>query len=510
MGIREAWNELLGRPAKVNGQEVSESFDGTAGGFDVSSLGIKGVKDLSVEKLYRTQPHLRTVVQFIARNVAHLDLHAYERVSETDRQRVREGAVADILAIPNPSMTRYELIENLVSEVLLYDFALWFVGTSPVDGKQFVQPIPTSWIKKRIGGGIFEPTAYLIKRPGKDSVEVRIEAEDCIVFHGYNPGNPRNGSSAVDALKAILEEQINAVDFRNERWKNGGRASSVVSRPVNAPQLDPKARSRRNRAYEAMFRRGGSNAGGTIFLEDGETITQLGFTSREDQWKEVAQLSLQTVASVFHVNPTMVGINEAANYSNVKEFRKMLYGETLGPILTMIETRLNQKLVPRLTDANIYLEFNVMKKLQGDFEEQASVMGSAVGRPWMTAAEARARFNLPSLGGDSEQLAFPLNLTLAGESDTVIEDGEKAIATIRSFAGRQQRSLKPRLGAKENIDWARWSLELTEDLLASGLGGKRAVAIANAASNGIQREVEGSGEYPDTEALEAIIQRATS
>ena len=52
------------------------------------------------------------------------------------------------------------------------------------------------------------------------------------------------------------------------------------------------------------------------------------------------------MANAFHVNPTMVGILDNANYSNVREFRKMLYGDTLGPLIAEIESTLNAFLIP--------------------------------------------------------------------------------------------------------------------------------------------------------------------
>ena len=99
----------------------------------------------------------------------------------------------------------------------------------------------------------------------------------------------------------------------------------------------------------------------------------------------------------------MVGILDNANFSNTKEFRKMLYSETLGPTMRMIEDRINTFLAPKVgtPEAN-YIEFDIRSKLSGDFEEQASVMSTSVGAPWITPNEARASQNLPRLEGGDE------------------------------------------------------------------------------------------------------------
>ena len=63
----------------------------------------------------------------------------------------------------------------------------------------------------------------------------------------------------------------------------------------------------------------------TPILEEGMTLQRIDFSASEQQFVEAAKLSLVTVAAAFHVNPTMIGQNDGANYSNVREFRRMLF-----------------------------------------------------------------------------------------------------------------------------------------------------------------------------------------
>src|SRR5690606_4842809 len=172
----------------------------------------------------------------------------------------------------------------------------------------------------------------------------------------------------------------------------------------------------------SKFTGNGPGAGGTPLLEDGMTVQRIDFNAQEQQFVEAAKLSMVTVASAYHINPTMVGQNEGANYSNVREFRKMLYGETLGPLLAQLEARVNAYLLPMLgmDPQRYYAEFNIEEKLQGNFEEQAAALQTAVGGPWMTRAEARSLRNLPTIDG-ADELIVPMNVTeggLASPNDT--------------------------------------------------------------------------------------------
>ena len=147
-------------------------------------------------------------------------------------------------------------------------------------------------------------------------------------------------------------------------------------------------------------------------------MKRIDFSASEQQWVEGAKLAFATVASAYHVNPTMVGLLDDANFSNVREFRRMLYGDTLGPEMASIEATVNTFALAALgMDRDVmYAEFNISEKLQGSFEEQTQALQSAVGRPWMTADEARARLNLSALGGDAAQLVTPLNVLVGGQA----------------------------------------------------------------------------------------------
>src|SRR5690606_15600615 len=219
--------------------------------------------------------------------------------------------------------------------------------------------------------------------------------------------------SRVDALKSTLKEQIAAAGFREQLWARGGRAGSYIARPqaeAGGSDWSPEARARFIREWASHWSGDGPSAGGTPLLEDGMELKSTRFSAREEEWLEAAKLSLATVAQVYHVNPTMVGQTDDANYSNVREFRKMLYGDTLGPTIAMVEDRLNTFFMDMLGEKKgRYVEFNVQEKLQGSFEEQTTALMSAVGGPWMTRAEARAMQNLPEIEG-ADELIVPMNV----------------------------------------------------------------------------------------------------
>ena len=444
--------------------------------------------DLTPAQMWETQPHLRTVVSFLARNIAQLGLHSFRRVGE-DRERDRTSPFAATMRRPNADQTAYDLIYSLVGDLSLYDRAYWVVvpDAEAPSGWMF-RRLPPSWVSP-IARDVFGAKAYRVVSSQGSTVDV--SADQVIAFTGYHPSSPRKGSPTVEALKGTLEEQIEASKYRRQVWKRGGRVSAVIERPVGAPKWSPEAMGQFREDWYSKYTGAGPKAGGTPILEDGMTLKRIDFNAQEQQFVEAAKLSFATVASAFHVNPTMVGILDNANYSNVREFRRMLYGDTLGPLIAQIEDRINTFLLPLLgmDAASYYAEFNIAEKLQGSFEEQAQVMQTLVGAPLMSRNEGRAKFNLPAIdGGDG--LVTPLNV-LIGSQASPTDSGsqnldpkslsksaspaikapvtdpqrDKVAEVLTAFFERQGKSVMSALGAgRDWWDGARWDAELADDL----------------------------------------------
>lgn len=385
------------------------------------------VRSVSVEQLWRTQPHLRTVVGFVARNIAQLGLEIFERDDDDGRNRLRAGPLHDLLRQPNNDQTQFELIESTVASRMLYDETYWYVGRDlSAPSGWFIRHIPTRWVVGTLGDSPFAPSGYKVTPQGQFGQTVDIPAADVIVFKGWNPVDVQRGSSPVEALKAVLAEQLSAQTYRNQMWEKGGRVGNWIFRPPpgqgagTAPPWSKEARDTWIEDYRENYSGdGGGNAGGTPLFEDGMELRTNRFSAKDEQFVEATKLSLATVAQVYFVNPTMVGLLDHANYSNVREFRKALYGDNLGPEIERLQQRVNAALVPRLADATTtYVEFDLQKKLAGSFEEQSAVMQAAIGGPWMTINEGRARLNMPSIDGGDE-LIRPLNVTQNGDQQPI-------------------------------------------------------------------------------------------
>ena len=470
-------------------------------GQEISPWGIPGVprgitlnsgRSISYGDMYRQQPAVRTVVDFLARNIASLTLKTYRRVSATDRQRI----LPDDAPLPamlewnaNPTTTAYRMLHALISDRAIFDVAYLIKVKS--DGQTAALrriPVPRC---QPSGGDWFEADSFRITG-SKGYMDV--PRSQMVVFPGYHPDDTRLGVSPIETLRQVLAGDASAADYLNQLWLRGARAASVLERPLEAPEWSGPARERFLadwRSYEGD----GGNAGGTPLLEDGMSLKAAGVTPKEAQRVEGRKLTREEVASAYHIPPPLIGILDHATFSNIAEQHVQLYVDTLGPWCDGTTAEFASQLVPDFypRSARVYVEFDISTKLRGDFEQQAQQLQAAVGGPYMSRNEARGRLNLPSVEGGDE-LITPLNVTQGGQASP--QDSApppkrrrmKAAAPAKSVQAhvdvlsalfrRQAAAVTKRLNEKSRTkaptlddvwDRARWDRELAADLLRVGL-----------------------------------------
>ncbi|MGK5737267.1 phage portal protein [Micromonospora sp. URMC 103] len=364
--------------------------------------------------IYRTQPAVRTVVSFLARNVAQLGLHTFRRMADNDRRRLTDHPVARLLAEPNPRTSTYRLINALVSDKAIYDDAYWVKlrGEPDEDGEPgppiALRRVPP-WRMEVLGPDWTDATGY---RLHGTNGHLDLTPDQVVHFRGYNPDDGRRGCSPIEALRQVLAEEFAAARWREQMWSNGARVSGYLKRPLEAPEWSPNARERFRAGWQSQYSGDGPQSGGTPILEDGMDFVRAGINPQEAQYVESRKLTREEVAAEYHIAPPLVGILDHATFSNIREQHKQLYQDTLGPLCAEIEQDIGLQLIPDLPNSRrVYVEFNIAEKLQGSFDEQAQQLQMAVGGPYMTRNEARGMSNLPRIDGGDE-LIVPLNVSI--------------------------------------------------------------------------------------------------
>lgn len=362
--------------------------------------------------LYAAQPSVRKVTDFIARNIAGIPWKVYRRVDDTDRQRVTDHPLAQLLAKPGTSATAFRLWHSLIMDLLMCDrWCAQILPSADTDSGWELRRIPAARMRLS-GDGWGNVTEVVIQT--LDGQRATVGPKGYLFDFGYAPSGQVNGISPMVTLQNILAESSEAVEYRRQVWRNGARVPVVIQRPADAPQWSDTAKGRFSQAFSRFIGRGGG-AGGTPILEDGMTLNTVNaFSPRDTADIEGRQLTDAEVASAYHIAPELVGAREGT-YSNVDAYRQMLYTQALGPTVTSFEQVLNLLLLPIVApgESDLYIEADIASKLRGSFLEQAAVLQSAVGAPYMLRSEARAVQNLPFVEG-TDDLVTPLNVLVGG------------------------------------------------------------------------------------------------
>lgn len=489
--------------------------------------------------IWRAQPAVRTVVGYLARNIAQLGIHVFDRVGDTDRMRLTDHPLARLIQRPLPpefKVTRYKLISDLMHDVGIYDQSLWIkMKTAGRQPNGLVRVPPYRVYPK--GDNWMRPE-YFEVRGNRGKKE--FQPEEVVFIRGYNPDDNREGVPPIESLRVILAEDAEGAKYREQMWQSGSRISGYIQRPVEAPRWNPGARGRFREEWDAQFRGPEAAQTYTPILEDGMTFVEAGVTPKDAQYVEARKLTREEVASAYYIPPSMVGAADAT-FASLREQHQMLYQDALGPWLESISQDIELQLLPDFESypTTVYVEFNINDKMKGSFEDQASSMSTLVGRPVMTANEGRARLNLPQLD-EGDGLVVPLNVMIGGqpnpqnplEEPNATEpnpaaiappatevDGEpqaasrglrvKALvsqdatdsleATLAKYFARQEQVIVSKLngksgspnGAKAGPAWwnaDRWNSELSSDLF---------VPLLSMATEAGRKALEDIGEDPD-------------
>jgi phage portal protein, HK97 family len=489
--ITEAIINRLPRTAGTFQGRHVDIFVNNAEGTDGSNPA-----NATLAALYRYQPYVRAAVDWYARHVAQMAIHTFVRDGE-HRERNTDNLAHELLSgQPNPWMTGFELIYDLVANLTLYNRAHWFFLPGN-DGTPEIHPFPTAWVTP-VWDTWESISHYKVQPPGKSSA-VEIPAARCVTFTGWSP-TPGNSWSVIDTLRMVLEENYHSHRYRIQLWRRSGRAGTYISRPTSAPEWDNNARRRFYAMFEDFTGDHGARAGSTPLLEDGMEIKSTTFKSADEQWAESITLSLHTVAQVFQIPAGLLGATDGLSYSSMREMNRAIFSNTLGPLVRSIEDRLNTFVLPQLgiDRKKYFVEFNVQEMLRGSIEDQANIFSTSTGGPWMTRNEARRINNLPPVPGGDE-LITPLNVIVGGQTSP--QDGGSA---YQGGGGKAAELIRDNLERAERIHQARGKTPISrlEKELADDLKKHSAAPDPAGTARNIYQQVEARGAPPYTDIQE--------
>jgi HK97 family phage portal protein len=328
-------------------------------------------------------------VQAISETTASLPLILFKRNGD-DRERASDHPLYRVLHdMANPEQTALEFREYMQACVLLRGNAYARIVRGNDGQVRELWPLhPDSVRVQRISSGLVYDYA-------KDGVMVRLLAYEVLHLRHRLGDDGVLGISPIQAARSVVELAQAENEHGRNTFTNGAKLLGVLKFPGKL-----KEEQRRNIAtsWTSQYA-GGTNSGRTAILEEGVDFQPLSMTLEDAEWIAARQFSVEEVARLFRVPPTVIGDLRNGNYSNSVEMARQFVTQTLRRHLVAWEQAIAAKC---LTDAGrriYFAEHQVEGLLRGDSANRAAFYSSGIADGWMLKSEARKLENLPAIKG---------------------------------------------------------------------------------------------------------------
>lgn len=328
-------------------------------------------------------------VSAISETIASLPLILYKRTSDDGRERAPDHPLYRVLHDqPNALQTALEFREMMQAMVLLRGNAhaeiIWgndgqVIGLIPLMNDR------VATLQLDNGRLAYDVTDT------KGKIRRLLQHE---VFHlRHRSDNGLVGVAPITASRETVQLGLAERDHGNSTFTNGTRLSGILKFPqkLNADQRNSIADS------WASQHAGGANAGKTAILEEGVDFSTVSMSMEDAQWLEARQFSVEELARLFRVPPTIIGDLRHGNYSNSVEMNRVFVVHTLRRHMTMWEQAISSSLLTPSSRQVYFAEHNVEGLLRGDSSNRADFYSKGIADGWLLIDEVRKYENLPKL-----------------------------------------------------------------------------------------------------------------
>ena len=334
-------------------------------------------------------------VQALAESTACLPFHVYQRGPDGIRARADDHPLARVLRQPNDQQSGMALRESMTADVLLHGNAYARKEYSGAGELVALHPLITrNVVVLRLPSGRF---AY-------DYTDIFGNVSrylDDEIFHladrteaGWHMGRSRIAIARDQLGLALAQREHGAATFRNGSFPTGV-LEAPADRVLQQDQVD-RLRIDWNERYS-----GQRNAGKTPLLQWGIKYNPVTVPLEDMQWIAAQKMTVEEVARIFRVPPTLIQDLSHGTYTNVTELGSQFVRYSLQRWLSMWEAEVSRQLLGPIARARYHAEHSVDGLLRGNPEARAAYYASAINAGWMTRDEVRRLENLAPLGNQA-------------------------------------------------------------------------------------------------------------
>ena len=406
-------------------------------------------------RAFRTLPWIFAGATALAIASTKAELKVYRETKtakgEVSQEQVEGEAINDLIEMPNAQLSYRELIQVSVINLWLLGNQYWnLVGTqekAPISKTN--PPVEIWWVKpeqinpKVDNLGVLKSYEFT----GASGQTKQLDPSEIIHFRLPNPGSYFLGMGVMEPLSRTSALELNAMTYMDRFMQNDGTPPFIFEHPG-----DPSKEQRKEfyRDWDERHR-GPKRAGKAGMVWGGMKYVRTGDTVKDIQYPELRKMNREEMLADLGVPPSVVGLLEYANYSNMEVQQKKFWEDAAMPILGIFADKLTLRLAPYF-DERYWCEydFSGIKVLQEDEERKARVNRIRLGCGTVTPNDLRKEANQgPYPGGD--QYYVDMSLVPVGGDQAAA----KTAADAAAAAGKQAK--QPAEGEVDKPKASFWS-----------------------------------------------------
>lgn len=389
------------------------------GGGKTSSAGI--------EIDWRSVMGIPTVYNAVSKISGHMAIMPLECKETRDNEVnvFHSDAGARVWARPHEYITKFSMVEKLMSDALLYGNARAYIERNNQGQPIGLVPLQASDCTTVVHEGerwhyVSINDASLLPQEARDRKEsYKIPDRDVFYIMGISH-NGLWGESMLDLLRDQFGLSIAGAEATGSMFRNAGRPGLLLEAPRGAFRTAKEAQAfldEFNTAHEGV-----SKSGKTGMIREGMTAKVLPSDGNGSSYKDGRLFQRESMAIAFLLE-TILGDNTGASYKSVTERQSAYITNCLGRWISKFEHEANTKLLSQRQKNTWNFEYcldaNVLHKSNTEF--LANYTANLRQQGVMSMNEARKVHGLNPVEGGDDDFGPTSSLTPVPEQEENIE-----------------------------------------------------------------------------------------
>lgn len=307
-------------------------------------------------------------------------LKVYQQIGK-DQVEILGKPINKVLMRPNDFISYRELLQISVINLAIPGNHYWnLTGTQDRKYPKVVidksnPPVEIWWMKPEQVEIKPDPEKFIKYyefRSSNTEEPVKLHPSEVIHFKLPNPDSYFRGMGAMQPAKNTAILEFNAISYNKNFFKNDAMPPWIFDFP-DAPGGDQWETWKRqwNERHK-----GSGKTGKFGYIYGGTKIQELGKLPKDAQYAEMRKMNREELLACLpgSIPPSIVGLLEYANYSNMQVQSKKFWEDCVMPILDLIADKLTLNFAPHF-DESYYFKFDYsnIHALQENEKEKAEV-----------------------------------------------------------------------------------------------------------------------------------------